>query len=150
MKKVLSFCFIAFLVSTAALAQQADIPLRDWTVPSSASSAGGYTTMVDVTSPRLFIGIAVCRLLDTRVGTVYPLDGDGKYTANQTRIYDLDGACGIPAGADAVSLNITVTETDANPFGHIKIWPGGQSEPTVSTLNWSAGNQTLANAAIVA
>lgn len=154
MRKVTPILFLAILASATVLAQ-ADIPLRNWTVPpyafmNSGSSQGGLTTMTDITDPRPFIGLAVCRLLDTRPPVNNPLDGDGKYAANEIRLYDVDTLCGIPAGADAISLNITVTDTDANPFGHVKIWPASQGEPNVSTLNWSTGGVTVANAAIVA
>lgn len=151
MKKLIAFVFIAFLAAAAAVAQQADIPLRNWTVPPyQTSSASGIHTMTDVSPPRAFVGLAVCRLLDTRPPVNNPLDGDGIFATDEIRTYDLDGQCGIPGGADAVSLNITVTNTVSNPFGHLKIWPASQAEPNVSTLNWNAGGLTVANAAIVA
>jgi hypothetical protein len=150
MKKLVALLFIVVLTTAAVVAQQADIPLRNWTVPPyTVSSSDGIHTMVDATPPRLFIGLPPCRLLDTRPGTLYPLDGDGAFAANEARNYTLPGSCGIPTGTDAVSLNISVTGTQANPFGFIKIWPQGGAEPTVSTLNWTAAGQTLANAAIV-
>lgn len=67
------------------------------------------------------------------------------------RNFDLnsDPQCpGIPAGpgVDVYSLNITVTNT-LGP-GFILIYPQGASQPTVSTVNYVAG-QTIANAAIV-
>lgn len=139
------------LVAPILLAQQADIPLQNWTVPPyRATSGGGITTMVDQTPPRVFIGLPVCRLLDTRPPANNPLDGDGIFATNQIRTYTLPGSCGIPTGTEAVSLNITVTNTVSNPFGHIKIWPADQAEPNVSTLNWAAGSVTESNAAIVA
>lgn len=150
MRKVTPILFLAILASATVLAQ-ADIPLRNWTVPPyTGSSSGGIHTMVDVSPPRLFIGLAVCRLLDTRPPANNPLDGDGAFAADAIRTYDLDGQCGIPGGADAVSLNFTVTNTGNNPFGHLKVWPANQAEPNVSTLNWAAGGLTVANAAIVA
>ncbi|MBK8595572.1 MAG: hypothetical protein IPN83_08275 [Holophagales bacterium] len=57
------------------------------------------------------------------------------------------GPCpGIPTGAAAISLNVTVVNT-AGP-GFIMAYPEGGAAPTVSTLNYNAG-QVLANAAIV-
>src|SRR5688572_5933314 len=151
MKRIRVAALLCLVASATALAQPVDIPLRNWTVPPyTASSSGGYTTMVDATPPRLFIGLPVCRLLDTRPPANNPLDGDGAYAADAIRTYDVDGACGIPAGAEAVSLNVTVTNTGNHPFGHVKIWPGNQIEPNVSTLNWATGGVTVANAAIVA
>ena len=151
MRKASLLAFVAVLAFTGTgIAQQADIPLSNWTVPPYTSSAGGIHTMVDATPPRAFIGLPVCRLLDTRPPANNPLDGDGAYAADATRTYDVEGFCGIPTGADAVSLNITVTNTGNSPFGHLKVWPANQAEPNVSTLNWNAGGLTIANAAIVA
>ena len=52
----------------------------------------------------------------------------------------------IPPTAQAVSLNITVTNSLGT--GYILIYPKGGNAPGVSTLNYVAG-QTIANAAIV-
>ena len=65
------------------------------------------------------------------------------------RDFDLNSAShcpGIPDFVNAYSLNITVTNTQGPGF--ILIYPEGGSQPTVSTLNYLAG-QTVANAAIV-
>ena len=54
---------------------------------------------------------------------------------------------GIPSAAVAYSLNVTVVP--AGPLGYLTVWPAGQSQPTVSTLN-SLDGRVKANAAIVA
>jgi hypothetical protein len=54
--------------------------------------------------------------------------------------------CGIPAGVQAYSLNVTVVPRGW--MGYLAIWPAGQSQPVVSTLNAFDG-RTRANAAIV-
>ena len=146
MRGAASLVVFVGLASSLAFAQPADIPLRNWTVPPYHAS--GVTTMADQTPPRVFIGLQPCRLLDTR-NNLNPLGGGGPFATNQIRTYTLPGNCGIPSGTDAVSLNITVTNTVPNPFGHIKVWPSDQAEPNVSTLNWSAGSVTESNAAIV-
>lgn len=43
-------------------------------------------------------------------------------------------ACGIPATASAYSLNITVVPR-AGTLGYLTVWPTGQPQPVVSTLN---------------
>jgi hypothetical protein len=101
------------------------------------------------TSPLPFIGITPCRLLDTRPPANNPLDGDGIYGADEIRTYTLPGACGLPGGMQAVSLNVTATNTGSGAFGHIKIWPADQAEPNVSTLNYPGAGATIANAAVV-
>lgn len=56
------------------------------------------------------------------------------------------GSCAIPADADAVAVNVTVTQPTA--LGHVVVYPLGLAIPTTSTINYSAG-QTRANNAIV-
>ena len=140
------------LLSLTLFAQSSDIPLSNWTVPPYRSS--GITTMADVTEPRPFIGVQPCRLVDTRTTTIpnFPAGfGPPRLTAGVPRSFDLEnGPCpGLPSVISAYSLNITVTNTGPSPFGFLKAWPQGSTEPNVSTLNWSAGGETVANAAIV-
>jgi hypothetical protein len=88
--------------------------------------------------------------VDTRGTVGVPINTGGSFGANEARTWTLTGLCGLPVGADAVSLNITVTATGAQtPFGFVSVWPAGTTEPTVSTLNWSTANDTVSNAAIV-
>lgn len=108
--------------------------------------------MSDVTPGIAFVGVAPCRLVDTRITTLpnFPAGyGPPSMTAGAPRNFDLnsDSQCpGIPSGVDAYSLNVTVTNT-LGP-GFILIYPQGGAQPTVSTLNYVAGD-TLANSAIV-
>ena len=55
------------------------------------------------------------------------------------------GACGIPSGAKAVALNVTVTEATEN--GHLTL-SGESALPRTSALNFVAG-QTRGNNALV-
>jgi hypothetical protein len=55
-------------------------------------------------------------------------------------------ACGIPSSAQAYSLNFTAIPQ--GPLGYLSVWPAGQTQPLVSTLNAPTGTVT-ANAAIV-
>jgi hypothetical protein len=67
--------------------------------------------------------------------------------AQQSRDFTLSGgACGIPVDADAFSLNITAIPHKT--LGYLSVWPTGQSQPNVSTLN-SYDGRIKANAAIV-
>jgi len=68
-------------------------------------------------------------------------------TGGQARSFPLlSSTCNIPATAQAYSLNVTAIP--AGPLGYLTIWPSGQAQPTVSTLNALTGTIT-ANAAIV-
>ena len=66
--------------------------------------------------------------------------------AGTTRQVTVTGAAGVPANADAVVLNATVTGTTA--AGFLTIWPNGQPQPVASSLNWAPG-QTIPNAVTV-
>jgi hypothetical protein len=96
------------------------------------------------TPPLTLIGINPCRIADTR-NPAGPY-GAPALAGGVPRNFTLTGQCGIAGTAQAVSLNITVTNT-LGP-GFILIYPQGGAQPGVSTLNYVAG-QTVANAAVV-
>ena len=100
-------------------------------VPEPAQAAG----------PFRFFAITPCRIFDSRT------DGDGLTPlSNGLHSVRVQGTCGVPVGANAVALNVTVVTP--NRPGHITLWPVGASEPTVSTLNFLSGESALANGAI--
>jgi hypothetical protein len=135
------------LVSEGAIAQLgATVP--NWTVPGGAATAspGKIHALGDVTNPSAFIGVAPCRIVDTR-GPAGPYGAPPLSPGGSRNFALLAGPCaGLPLGVAAYSLNITVTNTQGTGF--IKVYPQGGSAPVVSTLNFVAA-QTLANAAIV-
>ncbi len=91
--------------------------------------------------PFRFFAITPCRVFDSRT------DGDGiTPLPNGVNSIRVQGVCGVPVGAKAAALNVTVVTP--NRSGHITIWPVGASEPTVSTLNFLANESALANGAI--
>jgi Tol biopolymer transport system component len=89
--------------------------------------------------PTAFFTVAPCRLLDTRLASG---DGGGPLiTAGYDRNFAVGGRCGIPPGAKAVSVNLTVTEATAP--GHLKLFAGGAA-PSASSINYVPA-QTRAN-----
>jgi hypothetical protein len=98
------------------------------------------------TPPLPFTGINPCRIADTRGNGFTGAYGPPALAGGAPRNFTLTGQCGISGAAQAVSLNITVTNTQGPGF--ILIYPQGGAQPGVSTLNYVAG-QTLANAAVV-
>ena len=138
------------LVSAVSAAQSSDVPVSNWTVPPYAQSAnGGLTTMTDATPPRVFIGVLPCRIVDTRAGSGFLGSfGPPGLAPAVARSFDLnDGPCpGLPFDLSAYSLNITVV-SPAGP-GHLIVYPAGGTQPSVSSINFGAG-QTIANAVIV-
>lgn len=94
-----------------------------------------------------FVPVSPCRLVDTRNPGAYPISGAGFLEAGTSRSFALPGACGLPGSAVAYALNATVVPQKGT-LGYLTLWPTGQPQPLVSTLNSPAG-VTVANAAIV-
>ncbi len=72
-----------------------------------------------------------------------------RYEAGVPQTFSIQqlGGCDIPANAAAYALNVTVAPEGY--LGYLTIWPTGQDQPVVSTMN-SPDGRTKANAAIVA
>jgi hypothetical protein len=140
---------LGLFLGAAGLRAQVDVPLSNWTVPPyTASSAGGIHTMTDVTSPRAFIGIQPCRVADTR-GNGAPIQG-GIFANSESRNWMVWGICGIPSGADAISVNFTVVSPAGTPLGAFLLaWPTGQAPPPTAIMTYGPGATVISNAAIV-
>jgi hypothetical protein len=89
-----------------------------------------------------FYPLTPCRIVDTRNGQ----DG-GMLQAGVERDYPIAGNCGVPSTATAYSFNVTVLPS-AGGFDYLTVWPKGEPQPVVSTLNDNTGT-VVANAAIV-
>jgi hypothetical protein len=90
-----------------------------------------------------YFTLAPCRVVDTRGGA--PVGGPA-LVGQTTRTLDVAGNCGIPATAKAVSINLAVTQPTAT--GNVRLFPAGQAVPTVSSINYAAG-QTRGNNAVI-
>ncbi len=89
-----------------------------------------------------FYTVAPCRAFDSRD----PARGGPAPIAANARIeVPMDGVCGVPAGARAVAVNVTVTSPTAR--GHATQYPAGHVPPTASVLNHGPG-QTRASQAV--
>lgn len=124
------------------------LPLGEVAIAKAGKEVGLEPQAVEgVPTPALaFTGITPCRIVDTRGNGFIGSYGPPLLFAGVPRSFTLTGQCGIPGGAEAVSLNVTVTNSQGP--GHIVIYPQGGVQPTVSTLNY-VGGQTIANAAVV-
>ena len=92
-----------------------------------------------------FHPLTPCRVLDTR-NAPGPLGGPS-IGALSLRPFVTTGACGVPAGAIAVSANVTVVAPTAT--GDLAAYPNGiASPPGNSTIGFRAG-KTRANNAVV-
>jgi hypothetical protein len=90
----------------------------------------GYYTASAATGAEL--NNAAVRVINTRTagaGTPVPAGG--------TLDVQVAGVNGIPAGATAVAVNLTVTSPQQ--AGYLKAWPLGATEPAVSIMDFNAG-----------
>ncbi|MER6318998.1 hypothetical protein ABT237_35380 [Streptomyces sp. NPDC001581] len=105
--------------------------IADVTGYFTRSSANGYTP----TDPTRFV--------DTREG----LGTSRGMVPGQAQFgVQIAGTRGVPAGAKAVALNVTVTNPRA--AGHLAVFPSGQITPNTSNVNFTSG-QTIADSVIV-
>jgi hypothetical protein len=115
---------------------------------SSITGTSGSIAVSQSTSGLRFISIPPCRVVDTRDATKPAGFGPPSLVGEASRSFTLpNGPCGIPATAQAYSLNVTVVPQ--GELGYLTVWPTGQSQPLASTLN-SLDGEVQANAAIVA
>jgi alpha-tubulin suppressor-like RCC1 family protein len=105
----------------------------------------GYFEAASNPAALAFYPVTPCRLVDTR--NPAGLLGAPYMSAGQKRSFPLlSSPCNVPVDASAYSLNFTVIPR--GPLGYLSVWPDGQTQPVVSTLNAPNGAIT-ANAAIV-
>ncbi len=107
----------------------------------SAYSTGPVRIERSVPStPSCFVPLNPARLLDTRDGTGGNISALSSQAMTELKV---TGVGGVPAtGATAVVLNVTVDAPATSGF--IMAWPSGEGQPTVSNLNYVAG-QTVPN-----
>jgi len=105
--------------------------LEGYYAPSSGGTDGGL------------VPLNPSRITDTRRGSGQPNSGS-RLGPGGTLDVQVTGAGGVPGptGAEAVVLNVTVTNASAGSF--FTVYPTGSIRPLASNLNWIAG-QTVAN-----
>jgi hypothetical protein len=111
----------------------------------------------DPTSDLLFVPIAPCRVIDTRLG-------GGQMAAGETRNFEVTGStnfaaqggnpsgCGIPQGAttpEAAAVMINLVAVDATGKGNLVAWQFGQPQPTAASINYANIGMNIANGLIV-
>jgi DNA-binding beta-propeller fold protein YncE len=98
--------------------------------------------------PLQLFSITPCRLIDTR-SNGGPIPGQTSRIFNLPQLAQSDSPqCANLSSAVAYSLNVTVVPPSGGTLGYLTIWPTGESQPYVSTMN-SPDGRTKANAAIV-
>jgi hypothetical protein len=94
------------------------------------------------TTPLFYVPLTTpCRAVDTRVS--------GAIAAGTSQTFNpAGGACSIPSqGSGPIAYAMNVTVVPHGPLGYLTVWPAGQAQPVVSTLN-SPDGRVKANAAI--
>src|SRR5664280_1637297 len=99
-------------------------------------------------APLQFVAVTPCRLVDTR-------NANGEFggppiTGGTSRSFPIpqQTTCNIPSTAASYSLNVTLVPIQNGPVGYLTIWPTGEDQPLVSTMN-SLDGRIKANAAIM-
>jgi len=116
---------------------------REWIICALLSGISGLP--LEAQQALNFVPMAPCRIVDTR-------DPNGTFggpiiRGQSSRDFPIpQSKCSVPAFATGYSLNVTVVP--AGPLGYLTIWPTGQAQPSVSTLNAPLG-QVTANAALI-
>jgi hypothetical protein len=135
--------------------------------PSRANSAAGYV-LVDQNND-LWVGVGVggwrklggpstagslhvldstTRVYDSRPGTQPPNGTKTKFQTGTERAIDAKVGGAVPAGARAVMINATATNT--NPGGFFAFFKNGIAWPKNSSLNWGVAGTTVATTTVVA
>jgi len=135
--------------------------------PSRADSAAGYV-VVDQNND-LWVGVgaggwrklggpttagalhvldSTTRVYDSRPGTQPPNGTKTKFQSSNERVIDTKIGGAVPAGARAVMINATATNT--NPGGFFAFFKNGTTWPKNSSLNWGVVNTTVATTTVVA
>jgi len=94
-----------------------------------------------------FVALTPCRVVDTRLsnGGGGPIQGGTSQNFNLPQLSQMK-SCGDLSSAIAYSVNVTAVPS--GPLGYLTIWPSGENQPYVSTMNAPDG-RIKANAAIV-
>ncbi|NEA54463.1 right-handed parallel beta-helix repeat-containing protein [Streptomyces sp. SID13666] len=128
------------------------VPVKDGKV-SFYNHSDGVQVLADVTGyftasgGDKFHAVAPHRVIDTRAP--WFADGVGEWIpAAPVGGHQTQGVRDVAySNAEAVSLNVTVTQ--GTQIGFMTVYPRDSARPTVSNLNWTAG-QTIANQVVVA
>lgn len=127
--------------ATATLTVTVDAPNSDQldasatvTATTADPNTADNTDSVTIPIGLGYFTLSPCRVYDSRTTTVFG--------ASEVRTLQATGLCGVPAGARAISYNVTVVTPTTQGF--LKIWEAGATQPLISSINFSAG-QTRAN-----
>jgi hypothetical protein len=111
----------------------------------AGSCLSATAQVLDATLPMQYVPLEVpCRAVDTRP-TGNPVTGGSVRNFNPS-----GGDCAgkLAPGSGVIAYAVNVTVLPHGPLGYLTVWPAGEPQPGISTLN-SPDGRTKANAAIV-
>jgi hypothetical protein len=109
----------------------------------------GWIAHAANTAPSTFVGIAPCRLFDTRPAPDNVGDRNTPLAAGEEfvrQVTGTNGNCTIPANATAIAYNLTVPTSIS---GFLTIFPADAPRPNSSSINPVAGESVKANGGVV-
>jgi hypothetical protein len=130
---------------TAGASGTVDLSATVTITATGCSSTGNQSVTINPVGAVLrFFTISPCRLIDTRrpAGTY----GGPALAGGTQRDFPIDGQCGIPADAYAVSANVTAVIPTVG--GDLRAYPTGTPVPSSSIINFNPG-RTRANNVLV-
>jgi hypothetical protein len=118
----------------------------------AVAMAASFPGIAQASGPFQYHALTPCRVVDTRNATGTDGGPALSNTGTNPRIFQIQGNCGVPNGAAAVTINVTIANpnmTGPSGGGFLTLYPPSQPRPTVSTINWTNADSALANGAIV-
>lgn len=108
---------------------------------------GWYSDGLQTTTGAGLTTVQPARILDTRIGLGEPGGRPAKIGSGAYLLLQVAGVGGVPAGARAVAMNLTVAQPTA-AGGFLTVFPSDVGRPNASDLNFGPG-QIVANLVIV-
>ncbi len=126
------------------VAQDPQVPSQVWDGNQSSAGGSGWATQITPLQPQgtTYVPITPVRVVDSRSG----IGLAGKFKTSTARTWQVTGVGGIPAGAVAVTGNMTITgQTGA---GYVSVTPTATNVPQSSSLNFPVGDVRANNVTV--
>jgi hypothetical protein len=117
------------------------------TTTSCVSSAGTASVpILPPAGPTRYYTLSPCRVYDTRNPSPAVDWAAPSLASQEARLFTPAGRCSIPSSAKALAVNVTTV--DATLRGNVAMYPGNETAPTASVINYGAGRARANNAVV--